>query len=125
MITLRAWPYTHPKRIYINSVGFGSRQSSIHYWIEPFEPDENGRDWRFTWKLQDVETARRAGEIAEAAWLFEQSELPAFVAQKSPFLAFSTISWAEWCQLAQQCSPQQALPTHRGRQQARGYPRRQ
>lgn len=118
MIRLNPWPQYPPsleevRRVYVNrSSGFG-RCQSIHYWIEPAEPDENGRDWRFTWELRDAVSAAHASEIAREAWHFQDTELPAFVAQANKFLAYSTISWADWCRLADQGSSRRAAATSR------------
>lgn len=111
------------KRIYVNrSSGYG-RNCSVHYWIEPVEPYDDGYDWRFTWDLRDVETPQRAFEITTEAWKFQETELPAFVAQTNKFLAFSTITWADWCRLALTHRKYQPTQIHPYRRR-RGYPRR-
>ena len=104
MINLRPWPSatrrSEPLRIYVNRSGGCDRRFSVHYWIEPAEPDANGRDWRFTWEMRDAESAARAAQIATEAWHFMDTELPAFVMKLNRFIAYSTISWADWCHLA-------------------------
>ncbi|AWZ01979.1 hypothetical protein RHODOSMS8_02455 [Rhodobiaceae bacterium] len=128
MITLNPWPVPRTRedvvrRIYVNrSSGYGGNHS-VHYWIEPAQPDDNGRDWQFICDLQDVETGRRAYEIVTEAWKFEETELPAFVAQTNKFLAFSTITWVDWCRLAQCGRKLRPTQLHPYRRQ-RGYPRR-
>lgn len=110
MINLRPWPLRaddEPLRIYVNRSGGCDRRFSVHYWIEPSEPDENGRDWRFTWELRDAESADRAAQIAKEAWHFYDTVLPAHVIKHGRFMAYSTMTWADWCRLAGSASRHQ------------------
>ena len=125
MISLTPWPRLatrgEPRRIYVDRSGGCGRRFSVHYWIEPTWPDENGRDWRFTWELRDVESAARAAQIAKEAWHFLDTELPDFVMRKNRFIAFSTISWEDWCRLAPQSPAREPRYSHRRPRGSGGY----
>lgn len=127
MIKLKPWPryfssLEEVRRVYVNRSGGFGRCQSVYYWIEPAQPDENGRDWRFTWELRDAVSAAHASDIAREAWHFQDTELPAFVAQANKFLAFSMISWADWCRLADLEVYQQSEVVFRCQQKGQSSP---